>query len=684
MRHIAGVIACAAFCPVIALAQTTFATITGNITDPTGAAVAGTQVHATETGSGYSYDTQSTSDGVYTLANLREGTYSLTVTAPGFQELKTDNIHVVSREIRRLDLSMQVGAVSSTVTVAASTVTPIETETARISQSRGTMDMEELPLNTRSVTSFLALVPGVGAATTVTATYRFNGSRRNQSDFTLDGISNIAYNGTTIGPLTNYLESFNEVRIDSADNTADAPTIGQVTVVSKAGSNDWHGSAFDYYVTPAFRARNFFSPTRATGISHQPGGTIGGPVIIPRFYNGHDKTFFFFDYELSRGSQAQNLINPTVPLAAWRTGNFSGLLPGTVIRNPITGVAYPGNQIPMNELNPVSLAIQNLYYPLPNTGSTTTLTSPNYVTTLTHPFDPNYYWMARIDHRVSDNTFFFARYTWQRQYGSDYDANLPTIGRIHDVRNTRNAVASWSQIFTPSLVNELRYGMSYTNEPRWGANNGPATVAQLGLRGLLPNLPNLPGLPTISFSGPGLTTIQQTAYGGPDFYNFNQFIQDQLTWTHGKHTLKAGTQIARYYANNVVASSSLFGNMQFSNRYTGFAYADFLLGYPSTASIAAPPLDVPFLRWAEDFFVTDEFKVTPKLTADIGLRYEIHPAWQSTNGLASAFDIATGKIVIQDGSQNTISPFFPASYVGVETASQSGWRPGSLIYTDKN
>ncbi|MBV9084472.1 MAG: hypothetical protein JOZ62_17500 [Acidobacteriaceae bacterium] len=143
-------------------------------------------------------------------------------------------------------------------------------------------------------------------------------------------------------------------------------------------------------------------------------------------------------------------------------------------------------------------------------------------------------------------------------------------------------------------------------------------------------------------------------------------------------------QLGRFYADNTVESNNLFGNLSFSNKYTGFAYADFLLGYPNSTSIAPPALDAPFLRWGYDFFATDEFKITPKLTANIGLRYEIHPAWSSTNGLASAFDVSTGNIIIEDGSQNKVSPFFGTSSVGILTASQAGWRPGSLLYTDKN
>ena len=690
MRATALLLVFLGVCPAGLRAQTTFASLTGTVTDATGAALPGAHIYVTETQSGYSYSTDATGEGVYTIPNLREGAYRVVVSAPGFQEAHVDNVQVVSREIRTLDIKMELGSVQSSIEVKATAATPIETETARISQTRSATEMEALPLNTRSVTAFLALAPGIGQATTVTATYRFNGSRRNQSEFTVDGISNITYNGTQTSPLTSYIESFQEVRIDSADNTADAGAIGQVTVISKSGSNQFHGSLFDYYQTPVFRARDFFAQTRATGISHRPGGSIGGPILVPKIYNGHDKTFFFYDFETSRGSIVQNLLRAQVPLAAWRNGDFSGLPSSTRILDPTTNTqfTYNGvkNVIPPNRLNPVALAIQNSFYPLPNTqlGATNLTNSSNFVTQLTHPFDPNTFWTGRLDHRISDKTFLFARYTWQRQNSTDYEDNLSTIGRLTDTRNTRNAVASWSQIFTPSLVNELRYGMMYTNEPRFGAQNGAALVSQLGLSGLLPNLPNLPGVLNISFSNPGIQQLTQTAFGGPDFQNFNQFIQDQITWTRGKHTVRAGTQIACFYADNVVESNSLFGSLSFSNTFTGFAYSDFLLGLPTGASVAAPTLDAPFLRWGYDFFVTDEYKITPKLTANIGMRYELHPAWSSTNGLASAFDPATGKIVIEDGSQNKISQYFPSNYVGIEMASQAGYRAGSLIKTDTN
>jgi hypothetical protein len=203
MRGLTLLLALCLFSSAAAVAQTTFGSITGTVTDASGAAVPGAHIKATEKSSGYSYETQSNQEGNYTVPDLRQGDYTVIATATGFQESQVNDIKLEAREIRRVDIVMQVGAVTSTVEVKATPAQVIETETARISQIETSTQLEDLPLNTRSVTSFLALVPGVGQATTVTATYRFNGSRRNQSEFTVDGISNITYNGTQTSPLTN-------------------------------------------------------------------------------------------------------------------------------------------------------------------------------------------------------------------------------------------------------------------------------------------------------------------------------------------------------------------------------------------------------------------------------------------------------------------------------------------------
>ena len=183
-----------------------------------------------------------------------------------------------------------------------------------------------------------------------------------------------------IGPLANYIESFKEVKIDLANNSAEFPSLGQVTIVSKSGTNNLHGSLFDYYQSPGLRARNPFSGTRQAGVLHFPGFAAGGPVVIPGIVNGRSRTFWFASGETVNGSATSADLNPTVPIPAWRQGDFSAL--GIPIRNPLTGEVYQDGRIPAAALNPVSLKIQERFYPLPNTGDPTVLRANNFRQTI--------------------------------------------------------------------------------------------------------------------------------------------------------------------------------------------------------------------------------------------------------------------------------------------------------------
>src|SRR5688572_18678927 len=281
--------------------QTTFATITGSVTDPSGAAVPGATVVATHTTTNSQTTAQSNDAGIYTLGQLREGQYSVRAKAAGFKEFVATNVELISRDYRRLDISMEVGAVETAVEVTAG-ATLIETETARIADTKTAEMLKSIPLNTRGIWAFLSLSPGVLQAGTG-STIRFAGSRGNQSHWAIDGITfSDGVDETQIGPLANYIESYQEIKLDIANNTAEFGTIGQVTLISKSGTNNFHGNLFDYYTTPWFRARNPFQAARGTGVSHTPGGSAGGPVYIPKLYNGKDKTFFFFSFETGRGS----------------------------------------------------------------------------------------------------------------------------------------------------------------------------------------------------------------------------------------------------------------------------------------------------------------------------------------------------------------------------------------------
>jgi hypothetical protein len=663
-------------------AQTTFASITGTVTDAGGAVIPNVSIEATHVRSNYKYTAVSNAAGAYTLSQLREGEYTLRARSSGFQEFFVSDIQLISRDQRRIDIQLQVGAVETRIEVTAG-ATLIETETARIGDAKGSTTLNAMPLNTRSLYSFLGLMPGVVAAGGGVATRRFAGSRLNQSEQSIDGITvSNGFDGTQISPLVNYIESFEEVRVDMANNTADIGSVGQVTIISKSGSNDFHGSLITYYTTPWFRARNPFAAQRGGGVVHQPGVSAGGPIVIPRLYNGKNRSFFFGSFETSRGSNVLQNLNPAVPLAAWRAGDFSGLT--TPIRDAFTGQPLPGNRIPASRLNPVSLKYQERFWPLPNSGDPNVFGPQNFRAQVTRPFDPNTYWTTRIDHRFSEKSFLFGRYTWNRGHSRGYEGNLPTIGRLWNTRDTRAFNLSYTHSIRSNLITEARWGFAWNDNPRHGAVIGSELVRELGITGLVPNLPDYQGLLDVSFAGLGIQRVMQTPWRHPGFLNFAQQYQLHLNWFKSNHSIKSGFQINRVGFQDQNASDALFGRVQFSNRFTGHPYADFLYGVPTNMNRAFPPILIDRTRWSYEFFVADEWKVAQTLTFNAGLRYEWKPGYVEVNGNQAVFDIATGSIVIPDGARSAVSPLVPSGYVNIVEASQAGWPSKTLMQTDRN
>ncbi len=666
-----------------AYGQTTFASITGSVTDSAGAVVPGVNVEATHVQTNYVYTATSNATGAYTLSQLREGEYTLKATSAGFKEFRVQNIVLISRDQRRIDVRLEVGTVETHIEVSAG-ATLIETETARIGDSKGANTLKSLPLNTRSLYGFLGLMPGVVSSGT-RATRRFAGSRVNQSEQSIDGITvSNGYDGTQISPLVSYIESYEEVRVDMANNTADIGSVGQVTIVSKSGTNQLHGNVFDYYQSPWFRARNPFAATRGSGVSHQPGGSVGGPVLLPKLYDGRNRTFFFFSFETSRGSAIQQLINPAVPIAPWRAGDFSGLLPRTVVRDPFTRTPLPGNRMPASQLNPVSVKIQDRFYPLPNTGNPGVFANRNYNEQKTRPFDPNTYYTMRGDHRFNDRAFFFGRWTWNRSHSRAFEGNLPTIGQRWQTRDTRAFNGSFTYTIRPNLITETRYGLAFNDNPRNGPVLGKPLVQDLGLVGLVDDLPDINGLFDVSFAGLGVTRITQTQWRHPGFKNYSQQFQEHVNWMSGRHTLKSGFIVDRVNFGDQQANNALFGRVSFSNRFTNHPYADFLYGIPTQVNRAFPPALIDRTRWGYNFFVTDDFKAARTLTLNLGLRYELTPGYSEASGLQAAFDLQRGAIVIPDGASGKISPLMPRGYVDVIEASSAGYPSSTLMRVDKN
>jgi hypothetical protein len=669
-----------------ARSQTTFASITGTVTDPAGALVPNAVVTATNVETNIRSSAQSNEAGVFTIPQLKEGTYTVRAEAPGFRNSVFENVRLVARDARRLDIKLDIGDVTTAVEVQGG-ATLIETETARISDTKNSLVLNTIPTNSRSLWANLNLSPGLQGQDGSSVT-RFAGSRVNENNWSIDGTTfSDGVDNTQTGPLANYIESFQEVKIDLSNNSAEFGSLGQVTVISKSGTNQFHGSLFDYYSTPMFRAKGFFDTERSTGIVHLPGGSVGGPVLIPKVYNGKDKTFFFFSFETSRGSAAQDRLTPTVAPSAWRTGDFSGL--GTPITDPGTGQPFPGNTIPANRINPVSQKIQDKFFPLPNFGDTATLHTQNYRELKIRPWDPSTYWTTRIDHKIARNDQVFGRYTWSRGYNRVWEGNLPTIGQRWQQRDDRAATVSYTHSFRPNLLNEIRWGFGLNNNPinydlnLGSTQHGLELVNELGLVGLAPDLPDINGILNMTFSN-GMTGLNQAPWRKKGYRTHTEEFQEHISWFRGRHNFKFGFNLLRAEYDDFGASGNLFGNLRFTDKFTGNPYADFLLGIPTTASRAFPPIEVDRNRWSYDFYAMDDYKISPKLTLNIGVRYELHLNWRENHNLMSLFDVTSGKIVIPDGAMSQVSPIYPANYVGIAEASSVGFDSRKLIHLDRN
>lgn len=659
--------------------QSNFATLTGTVTDSSGAAVAHASVEAVNQGTNFRYTAQSDDAGNYLIVNLLEGVYRLKVTAAGFQDSVVESLPLASRASQRVDMKLQVGQVATTVEVSGAAAL-IETETAKISDIKSREVIQSLPMTLRRIHDVWAVQPSAFSG-------RLGGSTGQQNDFSVDGVTlSSVSGGATTGVMTDRTEAYAEVRVDVAGNSAEYAGVGQVAITTRAGVNQVHGSAFEIYQSPKFISRSPFSQVNTGSVEHDPGWSFGGPVFLPKIYDGRNRTFFFTSWEVERlGGPSITNRQLSVPLEAWRKGDFSALLPGTVIRDPFNGNApFSGNMIPANRLNPVALKMQERW-PLPNV--TPTLFPAGGLNYLETQFtdkhiDPT--WTGRIDQRFTDKTFMYVRFTdiYWHQDGRDSNG-LAYYGWTATHRHDQSWNVNLTHIFRPGLLMELRWGLSYEGNPAKGSVNGLNEVKLLGLTGLAPNLPDVPGSFQVAFTGAvGLTSLGARAITEP--FTLKQHIQGNLSWFVRRHAIKFGYDIGVGATKTYSEGGALFGSQSFSNKFTNYAYSDFLLGIPTTASRDFPAAHNTQNERDYNFFVADEFKVSPKLTLNYGLRYELKPGYKSGLGQMTMFDIGSGKIVVPDGQAKQVSALMPAGYVGVVEASSLGLPGDTLIRTDKN
>ncbi|MBX7221547.1 MAG: TonB-dependent receptor [Blastocatellia bacterium] len=655
----------------LTLAQSTFSTIVGTARDTSGAVIGGATVTVKLENAGFSRTATTDETGDFTVPGLPPGRYRVKVTAEGFKQSVAAGIEVKSNLVVRVNLALEVGPSAEIVNVNA-TGSLLQSGNGIVSHARSGSDLTTLPQNFRaangSIINFFALVPGV-ILDDGNQGLSINGSRRSQNEISLDGIQVVSTRfNNTIPSFFPSAEIVGEVRI-STNNAAEFGAPGTVVTTSQSGTNLFHGGVFEYHQNSATNARDFFARSRPFLIAHTFGGVFSGPLR-------KDKTHFFVDGEFNRITN-QAVFNTNVPSDAFRTGDFSAL--SSQLKNPFTGSPFPGNRIPANLLNATTLAVQNQFYPRANQTGTANFAALGPQKLGYDGFD------VRLDQNFSARHFLFGRFTFKNGFDHTQSGRLPTIGQNNNQDKVRGLTVSDTYTFSPRFLNEFRFGISSHEAVFAGPFIGAEAVSRLGIQGLFFSQTDKPGLP--AFTVVGFEDISQVA--AERIREGNLQFSDFVTWTKGKHTVKGGVDFRRYRSADVPIFSiggEDFGTFSFDGRFTGNAYADFLLGLPNRSTRLTLPPDYKGHGHEVSAFVQDDWRLTPRLTVNVGLRYGYVGPFRLSAGSLTNFNPATGHVVVVDtASLAQTSPVFKASIGNTQivTADQEGLSD-ALRNSDKN
>jgi hypothetical protein len=619
--------------PAALSAQNGTASITGTVSDTAGSVVPNADVTVVETQTGARHEVKSNSSGAYTITLLPVGLYSVTARKQGFKVAEHENVGLNITDVVRVDLTLDVGAQSETVTVSASNVV-LNTENAEAATTVSQQLVADLPLNGRNFQQLL-LLDGTAYETQGNPASGFRGSqsladggvvgvggsRSASTGFLIDGLNNrdIGYGSPILIPSIDALQEFKlQTKTYSAEYGG---TANQVQIHFKSGTNSLHGTAYEFLRNNDFDARGFDETSVPRLDQNQFGYSLGGPVLIPKLYDGRNKSFFFANYE---GLRIKGDTPPGylfVPTAA----QWSGLVPAGVV-DPLTQLPFPDNQIPANRISQFAKAYQ-AFVLHPNSTSA----AGNYVGAVGSP-DTSDQQNYKFDQNLGSRNSLFFRYST-----SNYNATgggLNGTGSYADVNSqTRNHAyqISYTRIFSPNLVNQVSYGSVYAVFNTIAPTISSSALATFGIQGGFTTQPT-PEIPDVSWQGasgglanfgvnPNYPQLDVTTYWNG---------ADNLTWNRGNHTISTGFSILSW--SHQYGKGANLGMWTFNGEYSGNPFDDFLLGNPSQISINVPsPLAetasaavfvYPQYTWSA--YVQDQWKANRRLTLDAGLRYEYY------------------------------------------------------------
>lgn len=673
-------------------AQTTQSTILGSVRDSSGAVVRGATVEVVNNGTRFSRSVTTDEQGDFRVSNLEPGRYSVTVTATGFQRWLQSEVNLDSNQIRRVDAEVVVGEITNTVTVTAES-SALATETATLSNIKAGREFTQLPLSIfgrgwANITNVTAAVQSANGQFVV------NGARDTANNFTSDGVAvnDIVSSRNQPNGFQMEVESFREVKVQTANNSAEFAQVAQFIGVSKAGENNFHGSLYWGNFNRYFSARSFFDRTKPSFVNHNMfAASLGGPVRLPKKvfgpfgYDGRDKTFFFFSYGGARYVEGARTF-VSVPTEAFRNGDFSAIANQVTIKDPETGLPFAGNRIPTNRINAVSRAFQELLYPNPNRvhpdlGNFGV--NGNYTVDPGFNFNSDVYNM-RVDQKLSDRNTMFVRYGLT-QTNQDISGGLLNNGL--DGRSVGNVpgktvVIADTHTFGPKLVNEFRLGYNFLQFINSNATLGTDIIGRLGLQGV-----SNPNNDAFLKAIPGFSFTRFRGAAGANFNNQRQHtfqLNDSLTWQSGRHTIKFGGDIRRYQINDYSRPNNERGSFSFDDRLSGFDYANFLLGLPSAVSSAIPRPGAYTRSTQSAAYFQDDLRLNQKLTINYGIRYEYQTPWVDKFDRRFGFDRPTGSLIVAGNSIPTdLVPELKAT-LKIITATQAGLPERSLVKADRN
>ena len=628
------------FLSVVLNGQVDTGSISGLVSDKTGAIIPGATVVIRQDATNFTTNLSTNDSGFYSAPSLRPGQYVVRVRRDGFRPQESKPFEVRVQDRVEYNFQLDIGEVNSAITIS-DTAPVLESETSSLGHVVEGKVISELPLNGRNFIQLATLGAGVLPSTRTAERDNFvsNGARPIQNSYLLDGVDNknriLGFDKSSSQIVQPIVDAIQEFKVQTSTFSAEFGQAagGVVNVTMKSGTNELHGNLFEFLRNSKMDATPYFQPAgigKPAFIQNQFGGTVGGRII-------KDRTFFFGSWQTSREVNAAPQLG-SVPTDPMRNGIFS-----KAVKDPqANNVPFPGNTVPVTRWDPVAQGLAKLY-PLANLPGEVR----NFFYNPKERVNGNAY-NVRVDHRFSNTDFAFVRVS-QNIGRNEIPTTLPEpanqSGYVN--LNSKSWVVSETHSFAPNVINEARYGFIFTHniQDLFGARQ----FDQFGIKGALDE-PRIKGLPNFSINSlsnlgtaaPGTAPIAATGSGNFPSDKSGKIYQllDNISWVHGRHTFKTGMDIQRV-TQFIYATNSARPTMTFNGAYSGIGLGDFLLGYVQTANTSQQQLDT-ILQNIYQGYAQDDWKVTKKLTFNVGLRYELSTPFRENKNKQSNFVLDQG------------------------------------------